>query len=169
MPNITKFFKGVQKADVQATVEKKKRFVRTKKEERQLEEDNLPPDPIPDYVGPDPNIDPVLALSLKLVFPSTERLDQFKKYFRVAAYIEPSVTDLGPLFALLDALDSDVVFYDKESETLSTGAEQRITPSPFGPLLAYLQPLLAFIKELEAGNIIYDQNTGEIKFITEED
>jgi len=88
-------------------------------EQRQLEQDYLKPEHLRPYLGVNPSIDPIAKLTVKLVFPSEERLEQFKRHFRVAKYVEPSVTNIGVLCALLDELDTGRIAYDKNGKCIA--------------------------------------------------
>ena len=109
----------VKRIRVDEKVEKRKAEASTKEEQRQLELDYLKPEPLVPYGGEEPTIDPIIKLTVKLVFPSLLALEQFKRHFKVAKYVEPSVTNIGVLMALLDELDAQRIAYDKTTKKIT--------------------------------------------------
>lgn len=111
---INNFF-DISRNVVQTSVYEQKKQVSSKAEERELEMKNLKPDKLPPYAGEKSTENKLKKQSVKLVLRSEEELKKFKRHFRVPNYIEPSVTNIELLMALLDELDSGRIQYDKKS------------------------------------------------------
>ena len=111
-------FFGVSQNVMQGSIYERKKQVSSKAEERKLEMENLKPDKLSPYAGEKPTEGKLKKQSAKLVLRSEEELEKFKRHFSVPNYIEPSVTNIGLLMALLDELDSGRIQYDKKSERI---------------------------------------------------
>lgn len=115
---IDNFFNAKRNVVQDSVYERKKQEASSKAEEREFEMENLKPDKLPPYAGEQPTKGKLKEQSVKLVLRSEEELEKFKRHFRVPNYIEPSVTNIGLLMALLDELDSGRIQYDKKSERI---------------------------------------------------
>jgi len=118
MVGLDSFF-GSKRNVVQENVHERKQQASSKSEERELERENLNPDKLPPYAGEGPETDKIKKQSVKLVFHSEETLEKFKRHFRVANYIEPSVTNIDLLEALLEELESGRIQYDKKEKCIT--------------------------------------------------
>jgi hypothetical protein len=147
---------------VDDAVEARKATLETKEEQRQMEFDYLKPEPLTPYTGTDPNVDPILALSVKLVFPDKPALAQFKRHFKVAKYVEPSVTNIGVLLAILDELDAGRIVYDKSTDKISYTTTEIIEIQPVKS--ANTDVLVAVLNEFAAGRIEYNAENKRITY-----
>jgi len=111
-------FFGVSQNVMQGSVHERKKQASTKAEERELEMENLKPDKLSPYAGEKPGTSDVKKRAVKIVFKSAEDFEKFKRYFYVSEYVEPSVTNIDLLVALLDELDSGRIQYDKRSRRI---------------------------------------------------
>jgi hypothetical protein len=115
---IERFFTAGKSNKVQESVQERKRKAKSKQEERELEMQHLKPNKLPPYAGKAPTVDNITKQSVKLVFKSEEDLDKFKNHFHVPKYIEPSVTNIELLMALIDELESGRIKYDKKKQCI---------------------------------------------------
>jgi len=96
----------------------------TQRELRELEEHLLEPEPIPRYTGEQPPVQGVAARSVKLVFPTEQATELFRKYFSVTQYVEQCCYRLDMLTLFLEALEEGMIVYEDEAQ-MFTFAKRR--------------------------------------------
>jgi len=88
----------------------------SKEERRNLEVHLLKPDKLPPIRHKVEYLTPLRRDYVKLQFRVHHDFDLFSKHFKVLNYVEPNVTDLKKLIAILKALDSGAISYDYVEE-----------------------------------------------------
>lgn len=121
---IDNFF-GAKRIDIQKKVEEFRSKSNDKQTEREFERRYLKPEPIPDYTGKQPMESLITRLSVRLIFPTKEDLELFSKHFRVAQYVEASVTNIGLLLAFVHELEKGRLRYDKETGRIRYTIQRR--------------------------------------------
>jgi hypothetical protein len=97
---------------------------KTKEEVRDLERALLKPDVLTPFTGKKPPKSSVEQRTVKIIFETDEDMELFRQFFRVNAFKEQNTRELGPIIALVDALNRDVVRYNQQTQTLNFVDEQ---------------------------------------------
>ena len=94
----------------------------TESEKRNLEMELLIPEKIPAYTHEKTDYDvfsPIAGGKVIMIFPDKESLAMFTKHFKVSKHIEPSLTGMAKLLAVVKLLEDGLVVYDPKTNIAS--------------------------------------------------